>query len=163
MSLTIEAVRAGDVVTLHGLKEPVSYHVEHVAGPCWILRPSGEGAAASTLHVAHVARAKGAAWVHVDGRTHVIERVASRRGTSAEGDGSLIAPMTGKIIEVGAGVSVGQAVEEGSLVVALSAMKMRVELKAPFAGVVAKLAAKEGEQVEGGTLLALIERVVKRS
>lgn len=154
--MTIEAVRTGDVVTLHGLAEPVVFQVEHVSGPCWILRPQGASAAASTIHVAHVARSRAACWVHVDGRTHRIERIARGRAARAEDDGSLVAPMTGKVIEVG--VRLGQSVEAGVMIVALSAMKMRVELKAPFAGVVARLVAKEGEQVEGGALLALIER-----
>ena len=146
----IEAVRAGDIVTLQGLDAPRAFRVEHVAGPCWILRDG------DMQHVAHVARGKSATWVHVDGRTHAIERVAGRGRARAEGDGSLIAPMTGKVIEVP--VASGALVEAGALIVALSAMKMRVELKAPFAGVVARLDAREGEQVEGGSLLALIER-----
>lgn len=157
----IEAVRTGDVVTLHGLPDVTSFHVENVAGPCWILRRQlgpGAGAAEASIHVAHVIRWKADTWVHVDGRTHVIKRIArgGSGGSRSDGDGTLLAPMTGKIVEVAA--RVGDNVKAGTLIVALSAMKMRVELKAPFAGIVTRLVARDGEQVEGGTLLALIER-----
>lgn len=145
----LEATRAGDVVTLGGGAEPVGYEVLHVDGPCWILRRDG------VQHVAHVARVKDACWIHVDGRTHLVDRAARDAPKGAAGDGALVAPMTGRIVDVA--VSLGARVAEGAVIVVLSAMKMRVDVKAPFDGVVATLSVGEGDQVEGGAPLARIE------
>ena len=146
----LDAVRAGDVVTLKGDGVEATFDVVNVAGPEWVLSRDGR------QHVAHVARVKDAAWVHVDGRTHVVEMAGRPSTRRAEGDGTLVAPMTGRILDVPRGE--GEAVAAGDVVVVLSAMKMRVELKAPFAGRVSKLSVRTGEQVEGGAVLAVVER-----
>jgi 3-methylcrotonyl-CoA carboxylase alpha subunit len=71
-------------------------------------------------------------------------------------DGDILAPMPGKVIAVD--VSEGQPVEAGQRLMVLEAMKMEHALTAPFAGTVAELAAREGQQVQVEALLA---RVVK--
>jgi acetyl-CoA/propionyl-CoA carboxylase, biotin carboxylase, biotin carboxyl carrier protein len=48
-------------------------------------------------------------------------------------------------------------VEEGAGVIVVEAMKMENELRAPKAGTVAELPVAEGQLVEGGTVLAVIE------
>jgi 3-methylcrotonyl-CoA carboxylase alpha subunit len=71
-------------------------------------------------------------------------------------DGAILAPMPGKVIAVD--VAEGQAVDAGQRLMVLEAMKMEHALTAPFAGTVAELAAREGQQVQVEALLA---RVVK--
>ena len=50
----------------------------------------------------------------------------------------------------------GQAIEEGQVIVVLEAMKMETEIRAPEAGTVRCVAAKEGDAVQvGDTLITL--------
>jgi 3-methylcrotonyl-CoA carboxylase alpha subunit len=93
----------------------------------------------------------------VDGASFATEpfRVDGSASASAA-DGAILAPMPGKVIAVD--VAEGQAVEAGQRLMVLEAMKMEHALTAPFAGTVAELAAREGQQVQVETLLA---RVVK--
>jgi propionyl-CoA carboxylase alpha chain len=68
--------------------------------------------------------------------------------------GSLVAPMPGKVVKVLVGV--GDAVEPGTTLLILEAMKMELPVKAPVAGKVASLAVVVGEQVEADQLLAVV-------
>jgi 3-methylcrotonyl-CoA carboxylase alpha subunit len=70
-------------------------------------------------------------------------------------DGSLLAPMPGRIIAVE--VSAGQTVTKGQKLLVLEAMKMEQALLAPFVGTVAELTVQAGDQVGEGTLLVRIE------
>ncbi|KAK0536653.1 hypothetical protein OC842_001921 [Tilletia horrida] len=75
---------------------------------------------------------------------------------AGDGQGSVTAPMPSKVVEVR--VKVGQAVEEGDVLVVLEAMKTEHVLRAPRAGVVAKLAsASPGSMVAEGTELVVFE------
>ncbi|MGH7717097.1 MAG: biotin/lipoyl-containing protein, partial [Vulcanimicrobiaceae bacterium] len=76
---------------------------------------------------------------------------AGVRATSG-GDGTVIAPMPGKIVAVS--VKEGEAVEERTLLVVLEAMKMEHRIEAPVAGTVREIA------VAPGTLVAAGERLV---
>jgi propionyl-CoA carboxylase alpha chain len=77
-------------------------------------------------------------------------------GAEAEdAEGALVAPMPGRVIRLG--VEEGGAVEAGSAVAVLEAMKMEHELSAPSSGTVAELRVSEGDQVEAGAVLAVIE------
>ncbi|MEA3003731.1 MAG: 3-methylcrotonyl-CoA carboxylase alpha subunit, partial [Sphingomonadales bacterium] len=73
-----------------------------------------------------------------------------------EGEGLLLSPMPGRIISVD--VRQGDKVAKGQKLVTLEAMKMEHSLAAPFDGVVAELAAKEGGQVSEGALLVRVEK-----
>jgi len=77
-------------------------------------------------------------------------------GGAVAGDGTILAPMPGKVIAVD--VAEGQTVEEGQRLLVLEAMKMEHALAAPFAGTVAQLAVGEGAQVEVEALLARVEK-----
>ncbi|HEY3813417.1 MAG TPA: acetyl/propionyl/methylcrotonyl-CoA carboxylase subunit alpha [Caulobacteraceae bacterium] len=74
---------------------------------------------------------------------------------AAVSDGSLRAPMPGKIVAVQA--KPGDTVEKGRPLVVLEAMKMEHALTAPFDGVVAEVPVKVGDQVTEGTLLAKVD------
>ena len=70
----------------------------------------------------------------------------------AQGTGEPItAPLAGNIFKVH--VTPGQAIQEGDLVIILEAMKMETEIRAPHAGTVSQVLAKEGDVVAVGDIL----------
>lgn len=69
-------------------------------------------------------------------------------------EGTLVAPMPGLITRVL--VQEGQAVEAGTRLIVLEAMKTEQSLRAPFDGIVRTLNAREGQIVQEGTLLVEI-------
>ena len=80
-------------------------------------------------------------------------------GYASVHDGDILAPMPGKVIAVD--VAAGQPVEAGQRLLVLEAMKMEHALTAPFAGIVAELSAKEGQQVQVEALLARVEKAAE--
>jgi len=70
-------------------------------------------------------------------------------------DGSLRAPMPGKI--VAAPAAVGERVAKGAPIVVLEAMKMEHALVAPFDGVVETVPVAIGQQVGEGVVLAVVK------
>jgi propionyl-CoA carboxylase alpha chain len=74
---------------------------------------------------------------------------------SAVEQGSLLAPMPGNVIRVGA--QVGDTVSAGQPLVWLEAMKMEHTITAPADGVLAELDVAPGQQVEVGAMLARVE------
>jgi len=71
------------------------------------------------------------------------------------GDGRLLAPMPGKILEIRA--SAGQTVSEGDTLLIMEAMKMELAIKAPMDGEVSEIAVSMEDVVEADTLLLAIE------
>ncbi|MCF6390455.1 biotin/lipoyl-binding protein [Mycobacterium sp. MBM] len=74
---------------------------------------------------------------------------------SAVAHGSLLAPMPGSVVRVGA--AAGDTVTSGQPLIWLEAMKMEHTIAAPGDGVLAELNVQPGQQVEVGTVLARIE------
>jgi len=74
---------------------------------------------------------------------------------SAVAQGSLLAPMPGSVIRVGA--AVGDKVKAGQPLIWLEAMKMEHTITAPGAGVLAELNVAAGQQVDVGAVLARID------
>ena len=74
---------------------------------------------------------------------------------SVAAQGSLLAPMPGAVIRLGAGL--GDQVSAGQPLVWLEAMKMEHTILAPADGVVADLNVIVGQQVEVGAVLARVE------
>ncbi|BAH49860.1 acetyl/propionyl/methylcrotonyl-CoA carboxylase subunit alpha [Rhodococcus opacus] len=70
-------------------------------------------------------------------------------------EGSLLAPMPGSVIRVGA--EAGDSVTAGQPIVWLEAMKMEHTIKAPASGVLTELSVTAGQQVDVGTVLAVVE------
>jgi biotin carboxyl carrier protein len=95
------------------------------------------------------------------GTTHVVAAFNGRR-TGRESGGQVVAgpqritaPMPGKIVRVA--VNRGDQVRGRQTVVVIEAMKMENELKAARDGIVGELHANEGQSVEAGALLAVIQ------
>jgi biotin carboxyl carrier protein len=103
----------------------------------------------------------------VDGVEYPIEPVGLVRGrsaakkverpaaSSAAVEGALTAMMPSKVIAVH--VRAGDAVQAGQVVLVLEAMKMESELKAPKDGVVRAVNCKQGDSVDPGVALVIIE------
>ena len=106
------------------------------------------------------AREGGYTVVLADDALHVDLADASR-GTAASprrpasGPARLTAPMPGKLVRLL--VEPGQEVAAGQGLVVMEAMKMENELRSPRAGRVKEIPVREGQAVEAGALLALVE------
>lgn len=104
---------------------------------------------------------QGDGWVVVIGRdafaVELLEasRQAGAAPRAAAGPARLKAPMPGKIVRLLAGV--GAPVEAGQGLVVMEAMKMENELRAPRAGHLRELGVQEGQTVETGHLIAVVE------
>jgi len=72
----------------------------------------------------------------------------------ADGDGTLLAPMAGRVIAVR--TETGASVARGEILVVLEAMKMEHELKAGADGTVEEIRVQEGDQVDPRQLLIAI-------
>lgn len=72
----------------------------------------------------------------------------------ADGPGTVIAPMPGKILELK--VAAGGTVAKGDPLLVMEAMKMEQTISAPRDGIVVELGAKAGDQVGDGGMLAVI-------
>jgi propionyl-CoA carboxylase alpha chain len=96
--------------------------------------------------------------VYVDsphGPVHFIALPRFPDAVSAAEQGSLVAPMPGNVIRVGA--QVGDTVSAGQPLVWLEAMKMEHTITAPTDGVLTELDVAPGQQVEVGAVLARVE------
>jgi len=94
-------------------------------------------------------------WVAVDGGTYAVTRAAPRpvRALEAETDAQVRSPMPGAIVAVH--VQTGDAVEAGTPLLAIEAMKMEHELRAPLTGTV-ELLVRLGDQVAVGQPVATV-------
>jgi propionyl-CoA carboxylase alpha chain len=96
--------------------------------------------------------------VYVDsarGPVHLVALPRFPEPGSAVEKGSLVAPMPGNVIRLGA--AVGDTVTSGQPLIWLEAMKMEHTITAPADGVLAELNVVTGRQVEVGAVLARVE------
>jgi propionyl-CoA carboxylase alpha chain len=89
------------------------------------------------------------------GQVTLIERARFAIPEENSAVGSLVSPMPGTVIRVLA--DVGQSLSANQPVLILEAMKMEHELVSSAAGIVTELRVTEGEQVDAGVVLAVIE------
>lgn len=88
----------------------------------------------------------------VEGEEFKIEAPKRTRGKVKSHDsGQMKSPMPGKILKIF--VNVGDAVEAGTPILVMEAMKMEHTIKASKNGVIEKIFFKEGEQIAGGVEL----------
>jgi biotin carboxyl carrier protein len=155
-SLPVEWNRAGDRVTFHidggGPREASIFEVE--PGVYSLLL-------GSCSFEARVSDLNGGYVVDIGGErveVHVIDPRETTLGTRAEaGTGriSVKAPMPGKVVRVL--VSAGDDVRAGDGLIVVEAMKMQNELKAPKAGRIVSIDARETQAVTAGQILAVVE------
>jgi propionyl-CoA carboxylase alpha chain len=96
--------------------------------------------------------------VFVDGPLGPVRLLAQSRfpdPDSAVAQGSLLAPMPGSVVRIGA--AVGDQVTAGQPLIWLEAMKMEHTISAPSGGVLAELNVAAGQQVDVGAVLARVE------
>jgi propionyl-CoA carboxylase alpha chain len=96
--------------------------------------------------------------VYVDsaqGPVHLVAQPRFPEPGSAVEKGSLVAPMPGNVIRLGA--AVGDTVAAGQPLIWLEAMKMEHTITAPSDGVLAELNVDTGQQVEVGAVLARVD------
>jgi acetyl/propionyl-CoA carboxylase alpha subunit len=96
--------------------------------------------------------------IYVDsarGPVHLVVLPRYPEPDSAVAQGSLLAPMPGNVIRIGA--EVGEAVTAGQPLIWLEAMKMEHTITAPNDGVLTELNVATGQQVEVGAVLARVE------
>jgi len=89
------------------------------------------------------------------GPVHLVALPRFPEPGSAVEKGSLVAPMPGNVIRLGA--AVGDTVTTGQPLIWLEAMKMEHTVTAPADGVLAELNVDTGQQVEVGAVLARVE------
>lgn len=112
--------------------------------------------AAGVAHSFHVARYGD--HIYIDsprGPVHLVALPRFPEPGSAVEQGSLVAPMPGNVIRIGA--DIGDTVVAGQPLVWLEAMKMEHTITAPTDGVLAELNVSTGDQVEVGAILARVE------
>jgi acetyl/propionyl-CoA carboxylase alpha subunit len=99
-------------------------------------------------------------WVAWQGHTYRLERAAPPglithvAGAATQADGRLTAPMPGRVLKID--VIAGDRVTPHQPLLVLEAMKMEHVVEAPHAGVIAKIAVTEGEQVAAGASLLTV-------
>ena len=100
--------------------------------------------------------------VQVGGRIFHLEAIderskllASSAAVVASGPQTIVAEMPGKVVKLN--VAVGAEVRERQGVVIIEAMKMENEIPAPIDGIVKEIAVSEGQTVEAGAILFVVE------
>ncbi len=76
--------------------------------------------------------------------------------TAQHAPGSLLAPMPGTVVRVADGLTAGVPVKAGEPLLWLEAMKMQHKVTAPVTGTLTDLCVVPGQQVEPGSLLAVV-------
>lgn len=90
-------------------------------------------------------------WVHWKGRLYGVpaDLKLAQRAAKGEEAQELIAPFSCKVLKIF--VTPGQAIKKGAPVVVVEAMKMEYAYASPKDGTIAKVLAKEGEILQGGS------------
>jgi acetyl/propionyl-CoA carboxylase alpha subunit len=117
----------------------------------YLLRENGR------QHRCVVGRAGDDWWLWIEGHIHHVQIVTDARKRTAAPLGELTSPMPGQVLKVL--VAAGQKVTKDQPLLVLEAMKMQYEIVAPRDGIVARVHAAAGTQVEGGVGLVTLEPV----
>jgi oxaloacetate decarboxylase alpha subunit len=84
-----------------------------------------------------------------------IQHVAPKAVADSSVGETIPAPLAGNIFKVK--VAVGQTVKAGDVIMIMEAMKMETEVRSPRGGVIASIAAKEGDTVQVGDTLVVFD------
>ncbi len=100
--------------------------------------------------------------IHLNGSVFMVHKKTieeeAGKGEIGNSGGRIEPPMPGKILKVF--VKEGSEVEENQVLVLMESMKLQVEVKAPFKGVIKKLNINEGQTVGAGEVMVEIEKSV---
>jgi propionyl-CoA carboxylase alpha chain len=89
------------------------------------------------------------------GHTRLVEEPRFPDLRAQDAAGGLFAPMPGTVVEVG--ISTGDDVDEGALLLVLEAMKMEHRITAPHAGTVSEVRVTAGDRVDAGAVLVVVD------
>jgi biotin carboxyl carrier protein len=92
---------------------------------------------------------------HLQAEDERTKLLAAGASATVSGPQSVSAEMPGKIVKIQA--AVGDAVSEGQGIVIVEAMKMENDIPSPIDGVLKELGISEGDTVEAGSLLFVVE------
>lgn len=84
-----------------------------------------------------------------------VEVVQKPKKPSGEAPGAVVSPMAGMVLSIEA--KKGSAVREGDVVATIEAMKMHNEVQSPYNGVVSEVFVFDGEVVNAGDVLMVLE------
>jgi len=93
--------------------------------------------------------------LHLNAQDERSKLLSQASQAAATGPQRVEAEMPGKVVKIS--TPVGSEVAEGEGVLILEAMKMENEITSPIAGVVTEVGVTEGQTVEGGQLLFVVE------
>jgi propionyl-CoA carboxylase alpha chain len=161
---------SGYQVKTYADDDGVQHRIEYRFTRTGLLLPAGESTqlVSATAHEVVLADGNGVARsftvnryghdAYVDsayGPVHLVALPRFPEPGSAVEKGSLVAPMPGNVIRLGA--AVGDTVTAGQPLIWLEAMKMEHTITAPADGVLAELNVDTGQQVEVGAVLARVD------
>lgn len=164
---TVNIVRKGHLlhVELDGRTHVVDARRVSESVISMLVQPDGGAMPTASVDASFAAKSgAGELDVHLDGRTLPIEirpqgtfGRQKKDGGGAQGAGPqrLLAPMPGKVVRVL--VKPGDEVKARQGLVVVEAMKMENELRAARDGRVRDVAVKEGQSVDAGAVLVLVE------
>lgn len=117
----------------------------------------------ASKHIAHVtSKPDGRSIVSMNGRAIEVAlsdpkrlRGSASNADAQDGVAEIKTAMPGKVVRIL--VAEGDAVEKGSGVIVVEAMKMQNEIRSPKDGVVTAIKITEGDTVESGALLLTVE------
>lgn len=144
MDVLVEGEKTAVEVTWGGNGPEVAVAGEASSGPADERRPMVLIEDGNRVFVLHDMQQTEIAWPVFSGAA----------GDEGDGSGSVRAPINGRVAKVF--VEEGASVDKGQRIAVIEAMKMEHVLVAPRAGTVARLGAREGQQVNEGTVLATL-------
>jgi biotin carboxyl carrier protein len=89
----------------------------------------------------------------MEARSAAVAELVRARATAVAGPAAVRSPMPGRVVKMRA----GERIAAGHAVVVVEAMKMENELRAPRAGTILEIRCAEGEAVEAGQDLIVVE------
>lgn len=122
------------------------YSLRTEDGTQFLIVPDNQGA--------HHSISFGDSKVHVD-LFDPLSMKRKRREDEMGGSGNITALMPGRVVRVA--VTVGETVAKGTPLLILEAMKMENEIQSPRSGTVKEILVKDGQTVDGGAALLVIE------
>jgi acetyl/propionyl-CoA carboxylase alpha subunit len=148
IDVLVRESKAGTEVSVNGAA--FALDVQELAAGTYLLR---NGGCQETFHCVADGRDVYLFWRGVAYRLEVADQAgpAAHRHVS----GALETPMPGKVIKVS--VSPGERVTKGQEILVVEAMKMENAIRAPRDGTVKSVAARVGEMVAPGVVLAELE------